>query len=396
LALNHYFDYNATSPLFLEAKAALMEACDRHWQNPSSLYPSANDVKRRMEECREAIALYLGIENPERIIFTSGATEANNLAIRHSAEADPSGSILISAIEHPSVSEPAYQNFPDKVATILVDPNGVVDLAALDQALKETSALNLVSIMAANNETGVLQPWSEALALCREMGVPFHCDATQWIGKQTPSGLGKCDWLSGSAHKFGGPKGTGFLVVPEGLHPLKGSQRGGPQENGLRAGTENYPSIAAMRAALDHANSLIVDNTDLTNSRDEFEARIEESIPGIRILGTEAPRLWNTSLFVLPEHKNLKWITRLNDLGFFLSTGSACSSGKGNPSPVMEAMGLNFDEMGRVLRVSSGWETNSEEWSALAGALEAVHQSLQSKRKSRSNTISLTNLGQSG
>ncbi len=393
--MNLYFDYNATSPLFPHARTALLEACDRHWQNPSSLYPSAHEVKGLIEECREAIAQTLGVGNPERIVFTSGATEANNLVLAHCGAANPSRRILVGAVEHPSVWEPARHHFPEWIEAIPVDKNGAADLDALKESLERNSSVSLVTLMAANNETGVKQPWQDAGALCREKGVPFHCDATQWIGKLPADSLGECDWLSGSAHKFGGPKGVGFLVVPEGLRHLSSSQRGGPQENRLRAGTENYPAIAAMQAALARANSLISNQEILARSRDGFEKRIQESIPELRICGSEAPRLWNTSLFVLPQHRNLKWITRLNDLGVHLSTGSACSSGKGNPSHVMEAMGLGYDEMGRVLRVSSGWETSPEDWTALAEALEEVHASLESRsrRKDRANTISLSNLG---
>lgn len=392
--MNKYFDYNATTPLFPQARTALIEAGDRHWQNPSSLYPAAHEAKRLLEESREAMAQYLGIDDPDRIVFTSGATEANNLVLRHYAAASPDATALVSPVEHPSVAEPAREYFPKTSQPIRVDQNGVAELDALEQALQQAASTGLVSLMAANNETGVLQPWLEANALCREYGTPFHCDATQWIGKQAASSLGKCDWVSGSAHKFGGPKGVGFIVVPKGIRQIKGSQSGGPQENRLRAGTENCPAVAATRAALAQANSLLDKGNGLAKARDGFEARILKSIPGIHILGESAPRLWNTSLFVLPQHKNLKWITRLNDLGFFLSTGSACSSGKGNPSPVMETMGLDLDEMGRVLRASSGWETTSNDWTALADALEEVYQALQSqaRRKTRSNTISLTNL----
>lgn len=370
-----------------------MQALDSHWHNPSSLYPTAGEVKHLLEESRETLAQHLGIDDAQRIIFTSGATESNNLVVRHVAATSSSSRILVSEIEHPSVLQPSALAFGERFEKVLANETGVIDLNALADQLRGQS-VSLLSIMAANNETGVLQPWSEANELCRKYHVPFHCDAVQWLGKRPATQLGECDWLSGSAHKFGGPKGVGFLVTPPEIDRLHNAQSGGPQERGLRAGTENYPAIAAMLAALGHAERLSENSDSIGRERDDFESRILELIPGTQLCGANAPRLWNTSMLVLPEHRNLKWLTRMGDLGFALSTGSACSSGRGNPSHVMQAMGLDFDEMGRVLRISAGWETTPSDWNALSEALAEVYQSLNSnaKRATRSNTISLTDI----
>ncbi|MCB1235949.1 MAG: aminotransferase class V-fold PLP-dependent enzyme, partial [Verrucomicrobiae bacterium] len=236
--------------------------------------------------------------------------------------------------------------------------------------------------MAANNETGVLQPWREIGALCRARGVPFHCDAAQWIGKMPAADLGgACDFLTGCAHKFGGPKGTGFLLAPSRGAENFRAAAGGPQENRMRAGTEDLPGILALLAALDDK-----DDADLaaaaegrTADRAGFERAVLQALPGAKLVAPDAERLWNTVMLVMPPaHSNLKWLTRLSRLGFAVSTGSACSAGQGNPSHTMAAMGLAPEEMSRVLRVSGGWGTTAADWLALAAALAEVAAELDS------------------
>jgi cysteine desulfurase len=182
------------------------------------------------------------------------------------------------------------------------------------------------------------------------------------------------DWLTGSAHKFGGPKGVGFLVIPEEVDRLRGASVGGGQEFGRRAGTENAPGIIAAVAAFREASSRLPGSAA---GRDAFERRVTESISGTRFVGGSGPRLWNTSMLVLPAFSNLSWLTRLSHLGFQVSTGSACSAGKDNPSHVMEAMGLTYEEMGRVLRASSLWEATTDDWETLAAELESVWEDLR-------------------
>lgn len=367
--VNGYFDSNATTPLFPAARAALLAGLNAHWHNPSSLYREAGAAKRRLEEAREELASRLGVEEERRVVFTSGATESNNIVIAHVAAAQ-GGTVICSAVEHPSVLAPARRAFAAKPTLAPVHANGRVDMEELAKLIRAQRPA-LISVMAANNETGALQPWEAIARLAQEEGVPFHCDAAQWVGKMPAGNLGICDWVTGSAHKFGGPKGVGFLVVPESVERLSGSQTGGPQESSLRAGTENLPGIAAMLAALAQTESM----SPTGSGRDGFEARVLAAIPGTKVAGGE-PRLWNTSMLVMPAHGNLKWVTRLSHLGFQASTGSACSSGKENPSHVMEAIGLSYEEMGRVLRFSGGWETTDADWDGLAAALESVWREL--------------------
>lgn len=374
-----YFDHNATTPMGGAARAAWLEAADRHWRNPSALYREGGEARRVLEDWRAALADRFEIDEPERIVFTSGATEANNAVVRHLA-AVASGALATSEIEHPCVEAAVdlhansgrIRRLPTDRAT------GSADLESLRRWI-EAGEVGAVSLMAANNETGALQPWREAASLCREAGIPFHTDAAQWIGKLPPGGLGEAGFVTGSAHKFGGGKGTGFLILPaeETGAPFRGFV-GGPQEHGRRAGTEDLPGVAAMVAALlerdDAALSAVAECQGAL--RDGFERRISTE-PGAKVLAGAGARLWNTSMVVLPHSKNLKWLTRLSQRGFAVSTGSACSAGKGNPSSVMMAMGLGFEEMGRVLRVSGGWETTAEEWEGLAEALREVSRDLE-------------------
>jgi len=370
-----YFDANATTPLSPEARACLLEALDSAWANASGLHHTAGLTRRRLEEAREELADLLGIGTPERIVFLSGATESVHTVFRHvAAEARPGAWVMTSPLEHPCVRAAASANFPGQVRETPLGADGTVDVAATSALLDgEATPPVLMSVMAANNETGALQPWAELRGLCADRGIPFHCDAAQWLGKRPAAGLGAADWLTGSGHKFGGPKGIGFLVVPPRLSRIRGGLGGGPQEGGRRAGTEDVPGILAMVAALGAAES----RTGNEAGRDAFERRITEMMPGVRIIGGAGPRLWNTSMFVLPGGSNLKWLTLLSHRGFQVSTGSACSAGRGNPSHVMEAMGLEPEAMGRVLRASSLWSAGTDDWLRLAEALRETDGELQ-------------------
>lgn len=377
--LGRYFDCNATTPMSEAARTAWASCAEEYWQNPSSLYREAGLAKQRLEECREDLADCLGIDEPERIIFTSGATEANNAIIGYFGR-HLSGLVAVSGIEHPCVEASASHYLGEaRTRTIPVDPeSGVIDLDLVSSWIRNRE-VEAVSVMAANNETGTLQPWSELASLCREQGVYFHSDAAQWIGKLPAGGLGACDFLAGSGHKFGGGKGCGFLVLPEeGRAEDFTGLVGGPQEEGRRAGTENLPAVAAMVTALEEHgdDSLSRLPGERSGGRNAFEEQVESTI-GARAIGSKGERLWNTSMILLPHTKNLKWLTRLSQMGFSVSTGSACSAGRGNPSRVMASMGLEFEEMGRVLRLSGGWETTAEDWAALAAALEEVDRALR-------------------
>lgn len=224
--------------------------------------------------------------------------------------------------------------------------------------------------MAANNETGVLQPWREALRLCREHDVPFACDAAQWIGKLPAAGLGECDFVSGCAHKFGGPVGVGFMKVPSNFRPFL---VGGEQEDGRRAGTENLPGVLAMIAAWELRERQMTDPDAPSRGRwrDTFIQRLLIELPEMQLLSANAPRLWNTVAALMPpiEDCRRRWVVMLDKKGFAASTGSACASGKEKPSHVLTAMGCPADQAGRMLRFSSGWDATENDWSELASAI---------------------------
>jgi cysteine desulfurase len=308
------------------------------------------------------------------ITWTSGATESNNAIMHHFAEAlDPEAEVWVSSIEHPCIIESSHHYFHRKRRLIPVTHDGVIDLDWLTAELAETRP-GVVAVMAANNVTGVLQPWREAMAICRQYRVPFFCDAVQWLGKLPSHGLGECDFLSGCAHKYGGPRGIGFLKAPRKskLHSLL---FGGPQEDGRRAGTENVAGAFSMVAGLEAREKMIADGAIKPRQawRDNFAKQIHESVPGLVIVGEKQKRLWNTVAALVPNVATQhRWVTKLDKLGFAVSTGSACSTGKEEPSHLLSAMGLK--PSAHVLRFSSGWETREEDWNQLAHALERVYQ----------------------
>lgn len=358
--MNRYFDFNATTPLLPQARDAWLRASEKYWHNPSSLYRDAGIASQMLEAARERLGDLLGVD-AGRIVFTSGATEANNMLFSAFA-GQPTA---ISTIEHPSVREAARHWTKMRE----FDARGGIPDAAL------------VSVMAANNESGELLPWRELAERCREKGIPFHTDATQWIGKLAAD-FGACDYITGSAHKFGGPKGAGFLVLRDENEQMR-LIRGGPQENGRRAGTENFPAVEAMVTALETITPQLASCDG--SGRNALESALRAVFPGLRVISAEVPRLWNTSLFVMPRHENLKWLTRLSRRGFSISTGSACSSGKEGSSVVVTALGATPEELRRVVRVSGGWETTKEEWLELASAFAEAGAELDAEANARAN-----------
>ena len=369
-----YFDHNATSPLSPAAREAWLEATERFIGNPSSPHRLGARADAALAEAREKLAAWLGCK-PGAIVWTSGATESNNAVLHHAALAG-GGEAWISAVEHPCVLASTERYFSKRARHIPVTPNGSVDVAWLADALRKSRPA-LVGVMAANNETGVLQPWREALTMCREQDVPFLGDAAQWIGKLPAAGLGACDFVSGCAHKFGGPQGVGFLKVPEGFRPLI---VGGRQEEWRRAGTENVAGVLAMIAALEHREQQTArgEVAERLAMRDDFVAAFRRALPDVKIVGEAADRLWNTVSVVMPEVADCRqrWVVKLDKLGFAVSTGSACASGKEKPSHVLSAIGIPPDAAGRALRFSSGWETCAADWSELLAGLQRAFTEL--------------------
>lgn len=375
-----FFDHNATTPLLPEAKAAWLEASELYWLNPSSPYRAGAAVHARLEDARERLAAMLNVD-PRRIVFNSGATEGNNAVFAAWGQASEAGCrVGIGATEHPSVLEAGKRYFAGRIDWLKPGPDGVIGLDAA--GLNESSA---ISVMAANNETGILNPWQDWSALCREHGVVMHCDASQWIGKMPLDALGACDYVTACAHKFGGPKGVGFLLMPEGA---SGGLLGGAQERGRRAGTEDVAGILAMLAALECAESARAACS--ARPKEIFLNALKKEFPGVEIIGDGSPALWNTASIVLPEFKSPRWIRALEKKGFLVSAGSACSVGKDGPSHVLAAMGLDSGKSSRVLRISSGWQTSPDDWSALLDALVESHKELRAKAAgSNSQVISI-------
>jgi len=366
-----YFDHNATTPLSPEAKGAWLQAAEQFPGNPSSPHRVGQRADAALNEARGRLAEILGCEAHE-IVWTSGATEASNLVLHHAACTLASDAeVWVSAIEHPCVLAPAKFHFPRRLRLIPAGRDGVTELAWLERELRSRRP-GLIAVMAANNETGVLQPWRQAANLCRQAGVPYYCDAAQWLGKLPSDELGAPTFVSGCAHKFGGPKGVGFLKCPANTQP---QLLGGSQEEGRRGGTENVPGVLALVAALEARTTRLRngEHTAREQWRKKFEAALLASLAGAGIVGAPAPRLWNTVSALMPEADcQQRWVVKLDRLGFAVSTGSACASGKEEPSPVLLAMGVDAADAGRVLRFSSGWETAPADWDDLLAALNKV------------------------
>ena len=349
-----YMDHNATTAVRPEARDAVALALALTG-NPSSVHGSGRTARRLVEDARDAVAALVGAE-PAWVVFTSGGTEANNLALRVLPKRAP---ILCSAVEHASVL-----SVMDGIVEIPVDGDGVVDLGALEALLAGEDTPALVSVMLANNETGVLQPVADVAALAHEHGALIHCDAVQAAGKMAIDfrTLG-CDLMSLSAHKIGGPSGVGALVVTSGVEgdlSLIPMLRGGGQERGRRAGTENVPGIAGFGAAARAAREGLTDFARLGRWRERIENRLRQHADS-RVYGFGAPRLANTSCLTMPGVEAETQVIQFDLAGVAVSAGAACSSGKVEPSRVLAAMGVDANEAATAIRVSLGWNTTEDD-----------------------------------
>jgi len=352
-----YLDWNATTPLRPEAKAAMAAALDLAG-NPSSVHAEGRQARRLIEDARGEVAATVGAL-PRNVVFTSGGTEANALALTPGLRGGSGKALqrlLVSAVEHPSVL--AGGRFATQaIAKIAATPSGLVDLADL-RAKLASGPPALVSIMAANNETGAVQPIREAAQMVHEAGALLHVDAIQALGKipLDIKTLG-ADLLTVSAHKIGGPKGVGALVLREGLSGVEPLLRGGGQERGYRAGTENVAGIAGFGAAVRPAQTALqADGTRLERLRNRLERGLRET-PEMIIFANEAPRLPNTTLFTVPGLRAETAVIGFDLAGIAVSSGSACSSGKVQPSHVLEAMGFGPKLAQGAVRLSLGWST---------------------------------------
>jgi cysteine desulfurase len=348
-----YLDHNATSPLRPMAFEAMAEAL-RAGGNPSSVHRAGRSARASVETARRKVAALVGA-SPAEVVFTSGGTEANNLVLRGSGRRR----VLVSAVEHDSVLKAASD-----AEIIPVDRDGIVDFAALERLLAKSPEPAIVSVMFANNETGVIQPIVELARLARVAGALVHCDAVQGAGKASIDmrALG-VDYLSLSAHKFGGPTGVGALVVRAGV-PLMPDRRGGGQESWRRAGTENVGGIVGFGAAAEEAAK----GLDVRSFRDRLESELLKIAPEATIFGADAPRLSNTVCISMPGVAAETQVMALDLAGISVSSGSACSSGKVGRSAVLAAMGVEPSVADSALRISFGWNTESEDIERLIAA----------------------------
>ncbi|MDX2116088.1 MAG: aminotransferase class V-fold PLP-dependent enzyme [Planctomycetota bacterium] len=340
-----YLDNNATTRPDPAVVDAVLEALRDQWHNPSSVHRPGQAARHRVELARESVARLLGAD-PAELVFTSGATESIDLAIRGVLAAAPATrrTIITTPIEHEAVRDLAASLAAEGV-TVRALPlleGGVVDADALDALLDPSVAL--VSVQWANNETGAIQPVERLARTCRERGVCFHTDATQWVGKMpTDVRAAGVDLLSFSAHKLHGPKGAGALYIRRGVR-LRPSLRG-TQERERRGGTENVPGIIGMGVASELAMAWLArsDERDrLALLRDRLEHAVLEAVPNARINGPRGAntRLWNTTNIAFPTLEAEALLLLLSERGVCASAGAACSSGSLDPSPVLLAMGV--------------------------------------------------------
>ncbi|GAB5376219.1 MAG: cysteine desulfurase family protein [Acuticoccus sp.] len=348
-----YLDFNATAPLCEAARAAVLDALSATG-NASSVHAEGRAARARVESARRTVAARLGAR-AEGVTFTSGGTEANATALAPGVRKGGTAAerLIVSAVEHPAVlSGGRFQ--PQDIALVPVDADGVIDLAALDAALAADPRPALVSVMAANNETGVLQPLAEIAALAGARGAIVHSDAVQAFGRVPDEAL-CADLLTLSGHKIGAPAGVGVLVRRGGVSvpPLV---RGGGQERGARGGTENVAAIAGFGAALAGPAATPAAWAATRAARDAFETALATRLPRTIFFGRDAPRLPNTSLFAPGRTSAELSLIGLDLKGFAVSSGSACASGKVSESHVLRAMGVDAALARAALRVSVGPE----------------------------------------
>ena len=380
----HYLDHNATSPLRPECLSAMTHALSVSG-NPSSVHANGRAARAIVEEARERVAELVGAK-ADQVIFTSGATEASNLALFGAVEgslADDSRitRLFVSAIEHNAVLVAAArvaERFPwVRLAHLPVTTDGVLDLEALRVALREGKGRALVAVMAANNETGVVQPIAEVSKLVREAGGLLLVDVVPAAGK-APLDFALCDYMILSAHKMGGPQGVGALIVAEGV-PLQPQIVGGGQQKGLRAGTENLSGIAGFGAAALALFAGDGERARLAHVTEHFEAALKRAIPGLVVFGAGAPRLCSTSCFAVPGVKAETALIALDLDGVMMSSGATCSSGKVAVSHVLAAMGVDEPLAACALRASFGWSSTMEDVHAAIASLVKLHERVRSK-----------------
>lgn len=377
-----YLDNNATTQPTKRVVEAMLPYLTECYFNASASTAAFTGADKPRSEAATEMARLLNAEEPDCFIFTSGASESNNWVFSSFTRRRKTGRVLVSAIEHASVAEPAAElaRAGFEIVEVPVDVHGVVRLDAMRYALREDTAL--VSIMAANNETGVLQPVAEIGRLIREVcpAALFHTDATQAVGKVSvdlQSEWQDVDLLSFSAHKFHGPKGVGGLYIRPGFE-LEPMILGGGQENGLRSGTTNTPALAGLASAASEASNLT--SHAIRDLRDTFEARLQNELPEAVIHSRGVPRLPNTSYFSLPGTLGEETVGALATAGIIVGTGAACSAGAIQSSKTLRSMGVAHDIASGGLRVSLSRYSSMQELIELIVHLKAIRCELSSEQ----------------
>jgi cysteine desulfurase len=370
----HYLDHNATSPLRPESLSAITHALTLSG-NPSSIHAAGRAARAVVENARDEVAHLANAANAD-VIFTSGATESVSLALWGAVQGAIAAEaritrLFVSAIEHSSVLATAAaiaERVPGiRLTHLPVTADGVLDTEALRVGLREGKGRALVAVMAANNETGVVQPVAEISRLAREAGALLLVDAVPAAGK-IDLDFSLCDYMVLSAHKIAGPQGVGALVVAQDA-PLAPQLLGGGQQKGLRAGTENLSGIAGFGAAAHALRDSAGERARIAHLRDRFESQLKQAAPDMAVFGESAARLCSTSCFALPGVTAETALIALDLDGVMMSSGSTCSSGKLALSHVLVAMGVDEGLAACALRASFGWNSTPEDVGAAVASL---------------------------
>ncbi len=372
-----YFDYNATTPLDGRAREAMLPFLGEVYGNPSSVHHVGRKARAALDDARERVAKVFR-SKPSEVVFTSGGTESNNMAIFGAARMnrDKGRHLITSTIEHHAVLHcfqwlEKHEGF--EVSYLPVDREGLIAPEDLRKAIRADTAL--VSLMAANNETGTIEPVAELGEVCRSRGILFHTDAVQWFGKEPFSDIRQfnADFVSVCAHKFHGPKGAGALYARSPLHPAP-LLLGGAHENERRAGTENMAGIIGFADALERfVREPVFPAARLRGLTEDLMAFVD-TLPGVTVRGSRQKRLANTVAFTVAGCDSITLLAGLDLEGICASSGSACSAGSLEPSHVMTALGVGREEANALVRFSLGRESNAEEVVAAKEALAGVIQ----------------------
>jgi cysteine desulfurase len=392
-ATSIYLDNNATTKPLPSVTESVLKAMESLWGNPSSIHRIGQEARHQVDIARESVAKLINC-SPSEITFTSGGTEAANLAIWTACSAKPDSKVLVtSQLEHAAVGEMMDQLAEKGMEVVYLknDNQGLMDMVHLKELL-ETRAdeIAVVSLMWCNNETGVIEPIEKASELCREFGVLLHTDGTQWVAKM-PVDVNQVpvDLLSFAAHKFHGPKGVGAIYTRSGISvsPLV---IGGPQERGRRGGTENVPSIMGFGVAAKEAMDWLTNEniSAMERLRDTFEAKLKEVLPSSHVNSQGAARAWTTTSVSFPNVKGELLLLMLSERGVCASSGSACSSGAFKNSKVIEAIGTPDDGEWGAIRFSFARTTTPEEINRAVDALADVFATLESMESSTAATAS--------